>query len=758
MASLVLSFFVVGSTLAGCGDSTPDTPFVDAGSDTATIDGAPDAPDAPDGASATLDVVAASPSTFVGAAPVSVSANLTGSSAPIAWTLVGPGALSATTGPTTNYLPPGTGPIGVAVVTATAGPLSASARIVVSTAPQRAIVAYAWAHSPTVASYTPGGYSYDAYGGTITATRSSTGVYQMSFGGSNLAGGIVDVTAYGSSARCSVVGWGATSVDVTCTNGAGTPVDTRYVVRVTQPDVPSAASIVAFAHADDPTTASYTPKSATTYSAYAGPVTATRSATGTYTMTFGGADFFDGNVQVTAASSGRTCNVAQWNGGAIDVACFDATGAPADSRYVVSAVQKQVFSRTSVVAHAWANDPTSASYTPNAPYSYNAARQAIKATRSGVGTYAMTFDGLDLTRATVKVSAHQTARQCNVESWTGPTVDVRCYDGTGALADASYTLDVAADNQPVTTRVLAYAWASSLATASYAANPTYAYDPYGAITLARSAPGTYTATFAGLPAGAGSVMVSAYGSNRHCSVVDWAGTTVSIACLTPAGTLADSLYTVAIVANEKFSAASVAGYAIADQPTSAAYAPAKAFNSTNGAVSATRSAVGTYRVAFTGLTIESGDVQVAALEGARDCAVGSWGSDNVDVNCFDGTGAAADVAFSILVVLNRGGTPAANIVAYGAATQPSTASYTVTAPLAYDASGGAITATRSATGVYAMKFAGLELGRAAPKVTAAGNAGATCVVKGVTGDTVDVACTNAAGVGVDSTYALTLTQ
>ncbi|MEO6809050.1 MAG: M6 family metalloprotease domain-containing protein [Isosphaeraceae bacterium] len=93
------------------------------------------------------------------------------------------------------------------------------------------------------------------------------------------------------------------------------------------------------------------------------------------------------------------------------------------------------------------------------------------------------------------------------------------------------------------------------------------------------------------------------------------------------------------------------------------------------------------------------------------------------------------------------------------ADQPAAASYTPSVTYAYNSAGGAITVTRTGTGVYSMKFAGLGGGGKAGghvQVTAYGSAGETANVANwlsVGADfVVNVRCFNSAGKPVDARY------
>lgn len=82
----------------------------------------------------TLTVNPTTTTVTVGGAAVTFNATLAGATDTINWTLTGPGTLSASTGATTSYTPPGTGDAGTATLTATAGALTASASITINAA------------------------------------------------------------------------------------------------------------------------------------------------------------------------------------------------------------------------------------------------------------------------------------------------------------------------------------------------------------------------------------------------------------------------------------------------------------------------------------------------------------------------------------------------------------------------------------------------------------------------------------------------
>jgi hypothetical protein len=105
-------------------------------------------------------------------------------------------------------------------------------------------------------------------------------------------------------------------------------------------------------------------------------------------------------------------------------------------------------SRQGKMGYAWADLPTSASYTPDTTYSFSSSGGAITATRSAVGTYAITFSGIGsgiggVDGGHVQVSAYRTNTRCVVNrwsafSWPDVTIYVDCYDSTGTAADSRY--------------------------------------------------------------------------------------------------------------------------------------------------------------------------------------------------------------------------------------------------------------------------------------------------------------------------------
>lgn len=216
-------------------------------------------------------------------------------------------------------------------------------------------IGYAWADQPSAASYVPAAsYQGNSTGGTNRITRFGVGGYQVFLPNLGGAGGHVQVTAYGSgSERCKVGGWGPSGTDqvvtVLCFTAAGVAVDTRFTVTFVRDSAIFGTSFVccqpdgypvAYAWANEPTSASYVPSTAYQFADFQSRDTTsiTRQGTGSYAVRNSFTHFTAGNVQVTAYGFGSEhCNTAFWTDpDGIQVRCFSANGSPVDTLFTVS--------------------------------------------------------------------------------------------------------------------------------------------------------------------------------------------------------------------------------------------------------------------------------------------------------------------------------------------------------------------------------------------------------------------------------------
>lgn len=189
--------------------------------------------------------------------------------------------------------------------------------------------AYVWANDPIAANYEPSPVytHWDPAGSRPLITRTGIGAYRVRPGGLG-NGGNVQVSAYGGNpAYCNVVRWGGNGVEVQCYSLSDSrPVDSQFTLLFS-----NASPGIAFAWGDNPSQAEYTANAR-----YAWPDTGIkvmRESAGVYrvrlgeTVRRGG-----GNVQVTTYASEARCNVRQWSGDDVTIACYHRSE-PRDTRF-----------------------------------------------------------------------------------------------------------------------------------------------------------------------------------------------------------------------------------------------------------------------------------------------------------------------------------------------------------------------------------------------------------------------------------------
>lgn len=318
---------------------------------------------------------------------------------------------------------------------------------------------FAWSDQLTGTFNPSSSYDVNTGGGAITVQNTATGRYTVTFAGLGGPSGNAQVVAHGNdSTRCKVESWFQSGsnelVNVLCHNPAGALTNSRFVVRYGRTSGGVGPS--AYLWADQPSTASYTPTSAYSFNSTGGTNTITRAAAGTYTVNLPGLGGFNGNVLVTAHGNSSThCNVALWGSGAgnrpIEVRCWSTAGVLTDSTFSLAFDGAGVTGFNNVGAFAWANDKTSASYTPSSSYSYNSGGFACDsgsntAGKLSTGRYFMRHTIVGAFDSTVHVTARNfpgAADYCKVESWLpaiggGVEVTTRCFDSTGAAKDSEY--------------------------------------------------------------------------------------------------------------------------------------------------------------------------------------------------------------------------------------------------------------------------------------------------------------------------------
>jgi hypothetical protein len=306
------------------------------------------------------------------------------------------------------------------------------------------LLGYVFSNSPAADESTPiATYSYNASGGAMKITRASTGQYTVTFTGLALGSSVALTSAYDTQGGlCHWVGTTGEAVQVRCLSAAGNIADAKFALTVVGKGT-TGATILGFAHANDKGGASYVPQASRSNNVGGGAITATRLSAGTYKMDFAGLALTDiENVQVMPyGDASAHCVVKSWVAGAVNVHCYDNAATLTDAEYTVLVAGKKPGGTARIVAYANASESASASYAP--ALSYNEGAGAVTATRSTPGTYAIAFGGQNLTDgAHVQVSAHAQGRRCNVNAWTGTTVNLTCTSAAGTASDNNYAVVV----------------------------------------------------------------------------------------------------------------------------------------------------------------------------------------------------------------------------------------------------------------------------------------------------------------------------
>jgi hypothetical protein len=325
---------------------------------------------------------------------------------------------------------------------------------------------------------------------------------------------------------------------------------------------PSAPFGSAFVWANNPTAASYVPSATYQWNSTSPTVAVnriTRTGVGAYTVYLPGLGVASGTVLVTAYGSSKDyCKVASWGPSgtrqAINVRCYNRLGTKVNTTFTLSYSNRSLGNR----AYVWANRPTTASYTPSAPYQANSTGATNRITRSGKGNYRVILPNLGAGAGHVQVTAYGSGTQrCKTSDWgpsgTNQSIGVRCFTVAGAAADTTFTLTYVRNGnvlgQPVgngtTGNPTAYAWANLPTTRSYTPSNAYRFGAAKA-TITRVGTGDYKFKTP-LNLANGNVQVTAYGSgSQHCKVAYWNNVDgIRVKCFTAKGNPVNTQFDVA---------------------------------------------------------------------------------------------------------------------------------------------------------------------------------------------------------------------
>ena len=310
-------------------------------------------------------------------------------------------------------------------------------------------------------------FSYNSRGAVNSICRSSVGFYAVHFANLASPGGNVQVSGYGSSTtpvNCKASLWIASGSEevvlVSCYSFSGAPQDAYFTVSFTAGG--GSGNTIAYAFADRPTAASYTPNPTYQYNSHGALATITRSGAGLYTVNF--PDYLGpaaaGNVKITAYGSGAGyCKAGGWwplgSSQQVSVNCYNTSGAATDQYFSVVYVNNINYLGDNLTADAyvWADQPTAAHYTPNLAYQRDTTLYStgtVTITRAGTGSYDVFLPHQDqgLDGGTVQVTAGLGSGRCQIGSWGyisgGRTVRVYCFATSGTLTDNRFALQYSA--------------------------------------------------------------------------------------------------------------------------------------------------------------------------------------------------------------------------------------------------------------------------------------------------------------------------
>jgi hypothetical protein len=692
-----------------------------------------------------------------------------------------------------------------------AAALAAAVGVGLTTTARAQDVAWAWvAPAGQPATFTPSAsYQYTPSGAPVTVARDpvQNNRFVVTMPGVGAGTGVVHACAYGGNHIAVVNSWGSSGTAVLANVELFTPSgaaanDAAFTIhyRLEGPN----ARREAYLWADQPASASYTPSTTYSWNGNRADPTITRSGTGTYSVRLPGlatTGAEGGHVQVTAYNSVlQRAKVTGWGSSGADmligVRTFDAAGAPADGRFVLSYNESAapIAAAEGSGAHVWASNPTAASYAVTGFYTDSNGKlgpaEAENVTRLGTGTYRVELPNVAPFGSSIaQVTAYGSGSQhASISNWStngcgGTFVTVRTYDPSGAAVDTLFDL-LYLTNRPAAKPEVAWAWVPPPSgTASPFTPPSnYQHTSSGApITVARDPVqgNRFVVTFPGVGSDSGVVHACAYGGNHLAVVNSWGGNgtdvTAAIELFTPAGGAANNApFTVLYRrggGNDDRSA-----QLWADQPGSASYTPSTyyAWNADRGAPTITRSSAGSYTVRLPGLGTplgsEFGHVQVTPYSGSLARAkVSSWGGSAGDllisVRTFDAAGAAADGFF--VLSYNESAAPIDPAEGSGAhvwANDPSSASYTPSS--GYTDSNGTFgplnseTIDRVGTGVYRVNLPNVAPSNSSfARATAYGGGSQYASIafwggNGAGGTSVQVNTYTAAGVPADTLFTL----
>jgi hypothetical protein len=266
------------------------------------------------------------------------------------------------------------------------------------------------------------------------------------------ANGVVLVSAAEeASGFCKVTSWLPTEAEIACYGDlTGIPADLKFNILYLRPEEGTPG--VAYALADEPDEASYSPPAPLVHNPTGGGVTVNRSSPGRYAVTWTGygatAPGTGGHVQVSAYGPGtQRCNVVSWGGDSVSVACNDPSGAASDSSFTVAYLRPD--EKRDGIAFLWADqESVIGPYDPASSYVYNPGNWETFIGRDDTGRYSTYFDGYENhgSSAYSQSAGHRqvtaygaAANSCNSWSPIDKGAAINCFSPSGTPVDSKYT-------------------------------------------------------------------------------------------------------------------------------------------------------------------------------------------------------------------------------------------------------------------------------------------------------------------------------
>jgi probable HAF family extracellular repeat protein len=324
-------------------------------------------------------------------------------------------------------------------------------------------------------------------------------------------------------------------------------------------------------------------------------------------------------------------------------------------------------------AYAWAERPTAARYRPAGSYSYNSSGGGIEITRASLGTYVVTFDGLaawgpQLSSAAAVTTYGSSTISCSVVNVaSGPvsvSVTVACWDVASNLpADSLFNIMVLGNDALASSSAFVVAGGAPPLAARPSPLTSWTTGAEPILATHNGPPGNYSVLL-----GTGSIPRSAkivtgqQAAGTRCRNVRASFSEVEVQCHDHRGTPADRRFSILQVAGGRRGRR--LGFAVADQEDAASYTPdsSTSFSSSGGAITATRSSAGRYRIDFVGQQKEPGHTETVHVTPVgttpASCNVVAWANFeglpvrglSVFVECRDLASQFVDTHYQVLII------------------------------------------------------------------------------------------------------------